>query len=272
MNIPFLFVQIRELENELGNERKAARDSARSSRPPLVPMRQRQPQGRNNNYPPPSGPSRSRFSKAPVQNKENIPVTTNKAHLGADTKAVGKARRVSLTPVIRQIPIQPKRRSSMAILPSLSEQLSVLNENRATSRLSHAHVPRRSIASFGSIPSTPLAGYGAVDATPDGAKLRRIDFGSSSKFTSPPPMLGMLNKLVTPQQKQPMAPAAGGLGNTSRLCFSIQKRVAVSSPGRAKPSVPSGTGIFNPALREQKVVGRTGNALRVLNKRRQSVI
>ncbi|CAL4893418.1 unnamed protein product [Urochloa decumbens] len=106
--------RIREMENELGNERKAARDSARSSRPPLVPMRQRQPQGRNNYHPPSSGPSRSRFSKAPtVQNKENHPVMTmmNKAHPGADNNAVGKARRVSLTPVIRQIPIQPKRRS-----------------------------------------------------------------------------------------------------------------------------------------------------------------
>ncbi|RLM52860.1 hypothetical protein C2845_PMPSC011939 [Panicum miliaceum] len=254
--------RIRELENELGNEKKAARDSARSSRPPLVPMRQRQPQGRNNNYAPPSGPSRSRFSKAPtIHNKENIPVMMNKAHPGADpNKAVGKARRVSLTPMIRQIPIQPKRRSSMAILPSVSEQqLSVLNEKRAASRLSHAHVPRRSVAAFGSIPTTPLPGYGTVDATPDGAKLRRIDFGSSSsKFTSPP------------MQKLGMAP--GGPGNTSRLCFSIQKRVVVS-PARVKPSVPSGMSIFNPALREQMVVGRTGNAMRVLNtKRRQSVI
>ncbi|OEL34460.1 Kinesin-4 [Dichanthelium oligosanthes] len=260
--------RIRELENDLGNEKKAAR----SSRPPLVPMRQRQPQGRNNNYPVPSGPSRSRFSKAPtIQNKENIPVTMNKANPGADpNKAVGKARRVSLTPVIRQIPIQPKRRSSMAILPSLSEQLSVLNEKRAASRLSHAYVPRRSVAAFGSIPATPLAGHGTVDATPDGAKLRRIDFGSSSKFASPPPMLGLWNKMATPQQKLGMAPA--GPGNTSRLCFSIQKRVTVS-PVRVKPSVPSGMGILNPSLREQMVVGRTGNARRVLNtKRRQSVI
>ncbi|CAN6337690.1 unnamed protein product [Urochloa humidicola] len=260
--------RIRELENELGNERKAARDSARSLRPPLVPMRQRQPQGRNNNYAPPPGPSRSRFSKAPtIQNKENVPVMMSKAHPGADNKAVGKARRVSLTPVIRQIPIQPKRRSSMAILPSVSEQLSVLNEKRAASRLSHAHMPRRSVATFfGSIPATPLAGRGPVDATPDGAKLRRIDFSSSSKFTSPPPMLGLWNKMVTPQQKLGVAPA-GGPGKTSKLCFSIQKRVSVS-PGRAKPS-----GIINPAPREQVVVGRTGNALRVLNnKRRQSVI
>ncbi|CAL4893298.1 unnamed protein product [Urochloa decumbens] len=265
--------RIRELENELGNERKAARDSSRSSRPPLVPMRQRQPQGRNNNYPPPSGPSRSRLSKAPtIQNKENLPVMMNKAHPGADNNAVGKARRVSLTPVIRQIPIQPKRRSSMAILPSVSEQLSVLNEKRAASRLSHAHMPRRSVAAFGSIPPTPLAGCGTVDATPDGAKLRRIDFGSSSKFTSPPPMLGVRNKMVTPQQKLGVA-AAGGPGNTSKLCFSIQKRVLVSSPSRAKPSVPSGMGIFNQALREQVVVGRTGKALRVVNKkRRQSII
>nr|CAB3461562.1 unnamed protein product [Digitaria exilis] len=256
--------RIRELEIELGNEKKAAKDTARSMRPPLVPMKQRQPQGRNSNYAPPSGPSRSRFSKAPtLQNKENIPVTMNKAHPGADpNRAAGKARRVSLTPVIRQIPIQPKRRSSMAILPSLSEQLSVLNEKRAPSRLSNAHVPRRSVAAFGSILGTPLAGHGTVDATPDGAKLRRIDFGSSSKFTSPPPnpMLGQWNKMTTP---------AGGPGNASRLCFSIQKRVAVS-PVRMKPSV---MGKFNPAQREQMVVGRAGNALRVVNtKRRQSVI
>ena len=144
----------------------------------------------------------------------------------------------------------------MAILPSLREQLSVLNEKRAGSRLSHAHVPRRSI------PATPLPGHGTVDATPDGAKLRRIDFGSSSKFTSPPPMPGLWNKM-----------ALGGPENTSRLCFSIQKRLVVSPRGRVKPNVPSGLNIFNPALREQMVVGRTGNAMRVLNtKRRQSVI
>ncbi|CAL4900603.1 unnamed protein product [Urochloa decumbens] len=268
--------RIRELESELGNERKAARDFARSSRPPLVPMRQRQPQGRNNYYPPPSGPSRPRFSKAPtVQNKENLPVITNKAHLGSDNNAVGKARRVSLTPVIRQIPIQPKRRSSLAILPSVSEQLSVLNEKRAASRLSHAHMPRRSVAAFGSIPAEPVAGRVTADATPDGAKLRRIDFGSSSsKFTSPPPMLGLWSKMVvTPQQKLGAAPAGGGPCNSSKLCFSIQKRVLVPSPSRAKPSVPSGMGIFNPALREQVVVGRAGKAVRVVNnKRRQSVI
>uniref|UniRef100_A0A0A9CR45 Kinesin-like protein n=1 Tax=Arundo donax TaxID=35708 RepID=A0A0A9CR45_ARUDO len=275
--------RIRELENELGNEKRAARDSARSSRPPLVPMRQRQsPQGRNSNYLPPSGPSRSRFSKAPtIQNKENIPVMANKAHPGADKeKAVGRARRVSLTPVMRHIPTQTKRRSSMAILSSLSVQLSVLNEKRAVSRLSHAHMPRRSIAAFGSFPGTPLVGAGArapVDATPDdrgGGKQRGIEFGSSSKFTSPPPMLAMwksMNSMVTPQQK---LGAGAGPGNATKLCFSIQKRVTVGSPGRPKPGV-SGAGIFNPAPREREnmVVGRTGNALRVLNtKRRQSVI
>ncbi|XP_062231318.1 kinesin-like protein KIN-14J [Phragmites australis] len=266
--------RIRELEHELGIEKNAARDSARSSRPPLVPMRLRQPpQGRNSNYLPPSGPSRSRFSKAPtIQNKENVPVMASKAHPGADKdKAVGKARRVSLTPVIRQIPIQPKRRSSMAILPSLSEQLSVLNEKRAVSRLSHVHMPRRSVAAFGSVPGTPLA---LVDATPDGrgGKLRRIEFGSSSKFTSPP-MLAMWksrNNMATPQQKQKLGVASGS-GNPSKLCFSIQKRVTLGSPVRSKAGVLSGAGIFNPALREKTVVGRTGNALRVLNtKRRQS--
>ncbi|KAJ1262775.1 hypothetical protein BS78_09G135800 [Paspalum vaginatum] len=258
--------RIRELEIGLGNEKKAARDSARSSRPPLVPMRQRQPQGRNNNYAPPSGPSRLRFSKPPtVNNKENIPVTMNKACAGADPKTVGKARRVSIsmTPVIRQIPIQPKERFSMATLPSVREHPSVFNEQRAASRQSLVNLPKQPVAGFGLIPGTPLA-------TPDGAKFRRIEFGSSSKFTSPPPMPSLWNKMATPQQQLGMAPA-GGPGNAARMCFSIHKRVGLS-PVRAKPCVPSGVGIFNPSQHE-KVAGRTGKALRVLNtKRRQSVI
>ncbi|WVZ98429.1 hypothetical protein U9M48_043875 [Paspalum notatum var. saurae] len=257
--------RIRELEIELGNEKKAARDSARSSRPPLVPMRQRQPQGRSNNYAPPSGPSRSRFSKPPtVSNKENIPVTVNRACPGADTKVVGKARRVSIsmTPVIRQIPIQPKKRFSIATLPSVSEHLPAFNGQRAASRPSLVNLPKQPLAGFGLIPGTPLA-------TPDGAKFRRIEFGSSSKFTSPP-MPSLWNKMATPQQQLGMAPA-GGPGNAARMCFSIHKRVGLS-PVRAKPCVPSGVGIFNPSQHE-KVVGRPGKALRVPNtKRRQSVI
>jgi kinesin family member C2/C3 len=151
-------------------------------------MRRRQPQGRNNSYAPPSGPSRSRFGKTPaIQNKENIPVTKNKAHSGADPiKAVGKARRVSLTPVIRQIPIQPKRLSSMAILPSASEHLSVLNEKRATSRLSLVNMPRRSVASFGTIPGTPLAGHGGpVYATPDARKVEENRFRQQEQVHKP---------------------------------------------------------------------------------------
>uniref|UniRef100_A0A804QNS1 Kinesin-like protein n=1 Tax=Zea mays TaxID=4577 RepID=A0A804QNS1_MAIZE len=254
--------RIRELESELGNEKRVSRDSARSSRPPLVPTRQKQPHGRNA---PPSGPSRWRLKAPTIHNKENIPVMMNKSNPGDDpNKAVGRARRVSLTPVIRQIPIQPKRRSSIAILPSVREHLSVLNEKRAASRLSQVNMPRRSVATFGLNlgPGTPLAGHGGpVDATPDGAKFRRFDLGSSSsKFTSPPPN-------VTPQRKMGMAPA-GGPPNAAKLCFSIQKRVTPAHV-RAKP----GMGIFDPALRENMVVGRTGNALRVLNgKRRQSVV
>ncbi|XP_066361701.1 kinesin-like protein KIN-14J [Miscanthus floridulus] len=258
--------RIRELENELGNEKRASRDSARSSRPPLVPTRQRQPQGRNNSYVPPSGPSRWRLKAPTINNKENIPVAMKKPNPVDDpNKAVGRARRVSLTPVMRQIPIQPKRRSSMAILPSVREHFSVLNEKRGGSRL-----PRASVATFGVnlVPGTPLAGHGGpVYATPDGAKYRRFDLGSSSKFTSPPPNVGMWNKMVTPQQKLGMAPA-GGPANAAKLCFSIQKRV---TPPRVRAT--SGLGIFDAALRENMAVGITGKARRVLNaKRRQSVL
>jgi kinesin family member C2/C3 len=266
----FFLVQNKELKNELVNEKKAS--SARSSRPPLVPMRQRQPpQGRNSNYLPPSGPSRSRFSKAPtIQNKENIPVMGTKAHPGAEERAVGKARRVSMTPVMRQIPLQPKRRASMAILPSLSEQLSSVHAGKRASRLSHLQMPRSSIA----FPGAPIGAAARAPAyvTPDGReeKIRRFDFGgSSSKFSSPTMMDKLLkrnNVPSTPQQRVGLPP---GPANASKLCFSVQKRVQIS-PLRAKP----GAGIFNPAPRDKAmVVGRAGNALRVLNpKRRQSVI
>jgi kinesin family member C2/C3 len=269
-------LQNTELENELVNEKKATRDSARSSRPPLIPMRQRQPpQGRNSNYLPPSGPSRSRFfSKAPtIQNKENIPVMGTKAHPGTDKeKAVGKARRISMTPMMRQIPLQPKRRASMAILPSLSEQLSSVHAGKRASRLPHLQMPRSSIA----FPGAVLGAAARVPSymTPDRReeKVRKIDFGSSSKFSSPTlmDMLKRNNVPSTPQQRLGLPP---GPGNASKLCFSVQKRVQIS-PIRAKPGAPSGAGFFNPAPRDKAmVVGRAGNALRVLNpKRRQSAI
>ncbi|CAD6333888.1 unnamed protein product [Miscanthus lutarioriparius] len=221
--------------------------------------------GRNNSYVPPSGPSRWRLKAPTINNKENIPVAMNKPNPVDDpNKALGRARRVALTPVMRHVPIQPKRRSSMAILPSVREHFCVLNEKRGGSQL-----PRGSVATFGVnlVPATPLAGHGGpVYATPDGAKYRKFDLGSSSKFTSPPPNVGMWNK-VTPQQKLGMAPA-GGPANAAKLCFSIQKRV---TPPRVRPT--SGLGIFDPALRENMAVGIAGKARRVLNaKRRQSVI
>ncbi|TVU19285.1 hypothetical protein EJB05_35424 [Eragrostis curvula] len=264
--------RIRELENELGNEKKAAR-----SRPPLVPMRQRQaPQGRNSSYYlPPSGPSRSRFSKAPTfQNKENVPMMGSKARPETEDKAVGKARRVSVAGVIRQIPLQPKRRSSMAILPSLSEQISSVHAEKRASRLPHLQPRRSSIAfpgtSFGAVAHVPSY------VTPDGGenKFRRLDLGwSSSKFSSPT-LLDMLKRNMvpsTPQQRLSLAPAPG---STSKHGFSVAKKVTVS-PFRGRIGAPSGAGNSNLVPRDKTmVVGRAGNALRVVNnsKRRQSVI
>jgi kinesin family member C2/C3 len=197
-------------------------------------------------------------------------VMGTKAHPEAEEKAVGKARRVSMTPVMRQIPLQPKRRASMAILPSLSEQLSSVHAGKRASRLSHLQMPRSSIAFPGAAARAPAY------VTPDGReeKIRRFDFGgSSSKFSSPTMMDKLLkrnNVPSTPQQRVGLPP---GPANASKLCFSVQKRVQIS-PLRAKPGAPSGAGIFNRAPRDKgMVVGRAGNALRVLNpKRRQSVI
>ncbi|KAF6984610.1 hypothetical protein CFC21_002589 [Triticum aestivum] len=267
----------RELENELANEKKAARDTGKSAkpsfaapvrqRPPLAPMRQRPP---SNNMPQPSGPSRLRFAGkgSSVQNKENIP-TTNKTTVD---KTAGKARRVSLVPMMRQIPLQPKRRSSIAILPSERERMSIFPEKKAMSRLSHVQMSRTARPqAFNSIPETPQA---AVDATPDvRGKFRRMEFGSSSRFSSPPTlsMRKSRNNISSPQQRLRMQ---SGSGNASKLCFSIQKRVALGSPAPARTtSMTSGTGIFDPALREQIMAGRFGNAQRVFNgKRRMSVL
>lgn len=269
----------RELENELANEKKAARDTNKSTkpsfaapvrqRPPLAPMRQRPP---SNNMPQPSGPSRLRFAGkgSSAQNKENVPMT-NKTVVD---KAVGKARRVSLVPTMRQIPLQPKRRSSIAILPSERERMSIFPE-KAMSRLSHVQMSRtaRPQATFNSIPETPQP---AVHATPDvRGKFIRMEFGSSSssRFSSPPAlsMRKSRNNILSPQQKLRLQ---SGSGNASKLCFSIQKRVALGSPAPARrTSVVSGTGIFNRSLREQMMAGRFGNAQQVFNsKRRMSVL
>lgn len=271
--------RVRELENELANEKKAARDTVRPTkpslaapvrqRPPLAPMRQRPPLVRiSNQAPPPSGPSRQRLgSKGPsVQNKENIPVLD---------KAAGKARRVSLVPMMRQIPLQPKRRSSIAILPSERERMSVLPEKRAMSRLSHMQMPKttRPLANFNPIPGTPVAASKApVDATPDvRGRFKRIELGSSSKFSSPPmqSMWKSRNNVSSPQQRLRLQ---SGSGNASKLCFSIHKKVGLGSPARPRNSLMSGTGIFDPALREQMMAGKFGNAQRVFSKRRMSVL
>lgn len=261
--------RVRELENELANEKKAARDTGRSTRPSLAaPVRQRPPlapmkqRPANNNMQPPSGPSRPRFAgKGPsTQNKENFPVM-NKA---AVDKAAGKARRVSLVPMVRQIPLQPKRRSSIAILPSERERISVFPDKRPMSRLSHIQMPARARATYNSIQEA------AVDATPDlRGKFKRLEFGSSSKFSSPP-MWKSRNNNSSPQQRLRLQ---SGSGNASKLCFSIQKRVALGSP-QPRTSLMSGAGsIFDPAVREQIMAGRLGNAQRVFNsKRRMSVL
>ncbi|KAM0916195.1 hypothetical protein ACQ4PT_010291 [Festuca glaucescens] len=258
--------RVRELENELANEKKAARDTGRPTstrpslaapvrqRPPLAPMRQRQA---SNNIQPLPGPSRLRLAGkgTSVQNKENIPVM-NKAVVD---KAAGKARRVSLVPMMRQIPLQPKRRSSIAILPSERERISVFPDKRPMSRLSHIQMPTRARATYNSIQQA--AAEPAVDATPDvRGKFKGLEFGSSSKFSSPP-MWKSRNNIA-------------GSGNASKLCFSIQKRVALGSPAQPRTSLMSGAGsIFDPAVRDQIMAGRLRNAQRVFNsKRRMSVL
>ncbi|XP_072961067.1 kinesin-like protein KIN-14J [Typha angustifolia] len=256
--------RVRDLENQLADEKKASRDAAKFSKPPLAPLKERPPLGRITNRLPTSGPQRrSSISKiTPLQNKENVlPIIKSS---GNDvTRSVGKARRISLATFVR--PGQPKRRrASIAILPSGKETQLVLPEQQLVHQLSHLRGPRRrSVAAFNSIPGTPLA-----TAAPDGnAKFRGIE-SSSSKYGSPRNMVQLWKSKIptisSPRQRLRLISSPANPSNLrdaqqapSKLCFSVQKRITVSTPVQSNKVMFSGSGIFNQALRMKETAGRS---------------
>ncbi|XP_020102576.1 kinesin-like protein KIN-14J isoform X1 [Ananas comosus] len=281
--------RVRDLEAQLAEEKKTARDTSKYPKPPLAPTRLRPPlRGITTNSLPNTVPQRRNITMIPrIQNKENIP-TTGKASNGELIKTVGKARRISLAPMVRHVGIQPKRRASVAMLPVNEEpQSSVPEKKMAHHQLSHLRIPRRrSVAAFSSIPGTPLAAAAAVAATPD-SKGRFRDISLSSKFPSPPPMLALWQSKIptisSPRKRLQLisTPKANPNGlfsdvqqaPTSKLCFSVQKRVILGSPARARSTMTSGFGLFNQPLKEKGSVARWGSAQRVLcTDRRRSVI
>lgn len=275
-------MKIRDLENHLADQKKAkaqlgSRDTAKYSKPPLAPIRERQPLSRITNRLPPAGRRSTISTIRTFENKENI-METKKTTSTGQTKTVNKARRISLSPIVRSIPVQPKRRASIAILPSEAEKHQ-LQHTSGTTQLSQLRGSRRmSATTFASLPRTPLA-----SATPEGKGSRFSSIlSSSSKYSSPPNVQAIWKSKIptfaSPRQRLHLvsSPTSSSCINNApslnKLCFSIQKRVIVGSPA-AQPKHPMRSVVGSRAFRDKDIIGRFGTAQRVLCKnRRQSVI
>lgn len=209
--------------------------------------------------------------------KENI-LSTCKASGMDPTKPLNKARRITLAPVVRHVPVQTKRRASIATLPTEAERHQALPETRqdrigSTIQTSQLRLPRRrSVAAF-----TSFQGTSQAAATPE-AKWKFGGSASSSKYASPPLWKSKIPTIFSPRQRLRLisSPANSSSSRSaqqavSKLCFSVQKRVIVGSPSKTKHSMLPGSLLFAP--REKEIVGRLGTAQRVLCKnRRKSVI
>lgn len=278
----FYSIQVRELENQLNSERTTKKDAAKFPKPPVAPLRRRPPLQRITNQLPPSGHQTIR-SAHPVIDKENSLLTNRTS--GEDlVKSLHRARRITLAPVIRNVPAQPKRRASIAILQDATERAQALPVARhqnisSNTQLSHLmNSKRRSLATF-----TPIRGssFGAA-TTPDKSNFSTL--ASSSKYRSPSLVQAFSKSMIptvsSPRQRLRLISSPTNAEHleaahhtTNKLCFSVQKRVIVSSPAQPKQFMNQGHPMFNQILRGGNLVGRLGTAQRVLCKnRRQSVI
>ncbi|KAG6467390.1 hypothetical protein ZIOFF_074795 [Zingiber officinale] len=144
---------------------------------------------------------------------------------------------------------------------------------------SHLMIPkRRSLASF-----TPIRGSLGAATTPDKSNFSTL--ASSSKYRSPSRFQAFSKSMIptfsSPHQRLRLTSSPtnaehldGAHHTTNKLCFSVQKRVIVSSPARPKQFMHQGHTMFNQVLRGGNLVGRLqGTAQRVLCKnKRRSVI
>lgn len=288
------FIQVNDLENQLA-EQKSTRHSVESReptkyhKPPLPPIKQRLPLGKITNRMPPAGPRKVSITPMPpLADKENNILTMKKATYTSPNNQSSRARRISLTPVVRPLPVQRKRRASIAVLPNDSlaavperHQLNSTNKNHQRYQ-PKAPQRRNSMATF--VPFTPLSKISTVIATPDGKGKFSNNVSNSSKYTSSPPSVqaiwrSKIPSVGSPRQRlrllsSPCNSSAMNSQMMNKLCFSVQKRVIVGSPShRQSTSTLPGLSMLNQALREKEIVGKLGTAQRVLcRKRRQSVI
>lgn len=282
-------IQVRELENQLNAERKTKNDAAKFLKPPMAPLRQRPPLQRITNQLPPSRYQTIR--RAQPLDKENS-LLTSRASETDSVKPLYKSRRITLAPVVRNVPAQPRRRSSIAVLQDVTQRTQALSvsghQNNITgSQLSQLMIPnRRSLATFTPIRETSLLAtretFLRAATTPEKTNFNTL--ASSSKYRSPS-LVQAFPKSKIPTVSSPRlrlrlmsSPTNaenldGAHPTTNKLCFSVQKRVIVGSPAQPKPFMNQGHMMFNQAFRGGNLVARLGTAQRVLCKnRRQSVI
>ncbi|XP_042450843.1 kinesin-like protein KIN-14J isoform X1 [Zingiber officinale] len=274
--------KVRELENQLNGDRTTKKDAAKFPKPPVAPLRGRPPLQRITNQLSPSGRQTSRGAH-PVIDKENS-LLTNKTSGEDLVKSLHRARRITLAPVMRNVPAQPKRRASIAILQDTTQRAQALPVARhqnisGNTQFSHLMIPkRRSLASF-----TPIRGSLGAATTPDKSNFSTL--ASSSKYRSPSRFQAFSKSMIptfsSPHQRLRLTSSPtnaehldGAHQTTNKLCFSVQKRVIVSSPARPKQFMHQGHTMFNQVLRGGNLVGRLqGTAQRVLCKnKRRSVI
>ncbi|KAH7654817.1 Minus-end-directed kinesin ATPase protein [Dioscorea alata] len=287
--------KVNDLENQLAEEKSTrhsveSREPTKYHKPPLPPIKQRPPLGKITNRMPPAGPRKvsSITPMPPLADKENNILTMKKSTYTSPNNQSSRARRISLTPVVRPLPVQRKRRASIAVLPNDSlaavperHQLNSTNKNHQRYQ-PKAPQRRNSVATF--VPFTPLSKVSTVAATPDGKGKFSNNASNSSKYSSSPPSVQAIWRSKIPSVGSPRqrlrllsSPSNSSAMNSqmmNKLCFSVQKRVIVGSPShRQSTSMLPGLSMLNQALREKEIVGKLGTAQRVLcRKRRQSVI
>ncbi|KAL5995950.1 hypothetical protein ACLOJK_026023 [Asimina triloba] len=241
--------KVRDLESQLVEERKtrlqqenraAARDQKAHAekKPPLIPSNVRPPLSRITNVLPRVGPTQIRvLPQTAKEEKENMIVTPTST-VPQPNKPPMKARRVSLASSAHPAKMQPKRRISVAIIPSstngTAKYSSCINTvSSASRRTSFVKDPRRQSRLFTPLPESMVAAM-----TPDN-KISRSISSSASKFFSPTTAqrgswIPNLPTVASPRRSRLAISSPlnlRGLRNAQTLnkfCLSVQRKVGTS--------------------------------------------
>ncbi|KAJ4772659.1 Kinesin-like protein [Rhynchospora pubera] len=293
--------RVRELESQLAAEKRVVKDNTTTSqfiKPQLMPpQKQRPPLARITNRAPPIGRPRPTATTSVTlsQNKENIPlVASNSFGLNPHNRGISKARRVSVAPLLgHNNPSQAKRRTSLAMPPSMRDPQTIMAERKFSQleqQFSQLRNPkRRSVAVFNTVPATPLAGTYSSRKTPDaiGGKYRSLLMSSSKYAPSPPNAVSTWRARLptvvgSPRQRVRLVPSPANRsgstpegGMSSKYCFSVQKRVQIASPIQQPPRAPqvlTGAGVYNGPTRFAGNQAKRVLCNNAIAKRRMSVL